>query len=319
MRSDLSTRIGDLRVRKTTTAKTSLMAAPDGTTLRTALLVTGASEGIGVELARAFADTADEIVLIARRADKLSETSKMLSKRLDQPVHPLAVDLTDDDALARIDAFLDEKKLAVRVLINNAGVAYAGVALDQHPQTLATMLDLNMRVPALLTHRFLPGMMREGAGGVVNISSLGGFYPGPYQAHYYATKAYLNSLGKALNYEAGSMGVRVLTVAPGPVGTRIHAKMGSDNALYRYVLPSLSAERVANDSRWAYALGRRTLVPGIVNRLMSIISGVVPHVVLMPLLALLLRPPQATRLKSRDKSTLGQTRVEETGVGVGSE
>ncbi|MEO1282768.1 MAG: SDR family NAD(P)-dependent oxidoreductase, partial [Pseudomonadota bacterium] len=193
--------------------------------------------------------------------------------------------------------------------------AFRVEVVDQHQTALAKLLDLNVRVPALLTAHYLPKMLEDRAGGIVQMSSLGGFYPGPYQAHYYASKAYLNSFGEALKYEVAGTGVRVLTVAPGPVDTRIHTKMGSENALYRYVLPSLSTERVAMDTRRAYALGRRMVVPGIMNRLMASVSGVVPRVVLLPLLALLLRPPASRRLWQRrqDAQTVERPRETERG------
>ncbi|MEL7048926.1 MAG: SDR family NAD(P)-dependent oxidoreductase [Pseudomonadota bacterium] len=302
MHHALLTRIGDARVGRRKRVVTAIEGALGAPRTAKAVLVTGASEGIGIEMARTFADTGEALVLIARDATKLSRAANVLENELSCPVHTLAMDLTSSDALDTIDAFIDEHGLQVSVLINNAGAAYAGPVLDQSAEVVEHMLRLNMTVPAQLIHRHLPGMALRGEGGVVNVSSLGGFYPGPYQSHYYASKAYLTNMSEALGYEAGGTGVRVLAVAPGPVDTHIHTKMGGDTAYYRLVLPSLTPQRVARDARRAYALGQRLVVPGIFNRLMATVGGIVPHSVLLPFLALLLRPQNTIRMGEKARN-----------------
>lgn len=287
------TALGDLRVRHSVRRASS----PTSGALerKPALVVTGGSQGLGPDLVRSFADTADVVIVVARGAERLERVAATLSKDLGKPVWPLALDLTDDAAGAAIAGFAEQNGAYVHVLINNAGSGYAGFALEQDKEALANMLALNMRVPAQLVQQFLPEMLERGMGGIVNISSLGGAMPGPYQAHYYASKAYVTSFTEAVAHEVSGRGVRVIAVAPGPVDTPFHATMGGENAIYRYVLPSSTTRSVARAARRGYALGQRVVVPGIFNRVMAIASAIIPHVILVPFVGLLLRPPHTRK------------------------
>lgn len=259
---------------------------------RRAVVVTGGSQGIGVELARAFAEAGDTVVIVARGATALEAAAKRLADDLGKPVLPFAADLLDAEAGAALESYLETNGLALEVLVNNAGLGHAGPALDQPADSLDDMLRLNMLVTAQLTHRFLPAMIARGRGGIVNVSSLGGYMPGPYQTHYYASKAYVTSFTEGLAAEVAGTGVRVMAVAPGPVDTGFHSKMGGENALYRILLPSKTPRAVARAAWRGYVLGQRVVVPGILNRIFAIASGLVPHVILVPAMAFLLRPPE---------------------------
>ena len=117
------------------------------------------------------------------------------------------------------------------------------------------LLDLNVRALTALTRHFLDGMRVRGRGGILNVASLGGYTPGPYQAAYYASKAYVLSLTEAMAAETAGEGVRVCALAPGPVDTGFHARMGAEGAFYRYLLPPASAEAVARAGYRGFALG----------------------------------------------------------------
>jgi short-subunit dehydrogenase len=137
-------------------------------------------------------------------------------------------------------------------------------------------------------------MRARKTGGILNIASLGGYAPGPYQATYYASKAYLISLSEAVAAEVRHDGVRVTVVAPGPVDTDFHAKMNAESAIYRRLLPSSSPESVA---RWAvqgFELGLKVVVPGAFNLLGAVTLRLLPHVVLVPIMAWLLKPRRPT-------------------------
>ena len=120
-------------------------------------------------------------------------------------------------------------------------------------------------------------MLARGRGGVLNVASLGGVIPGPYQAAYYASKAYVLSLSEALASETSGSGVRVTVIAPGPIATAFHANMGAEAARYRTLLPELSPEHVAASAYRAFTLGQRVVVPGIMYRLFFIALRMLPH------------------------------------------
>lgn len=278
---------GDLRVGRRAAAQ-----APETAGARKrAVVVTGGSQGLGLELARAFAPAGEAVVLVARGQETLEAAARRLTADVGKPVLTLSADLSQPSGADAIAAFLDDNGLAIEILINNAGFGHAGPALDQPADQLERMLRLNVLAIAQLTHRFLPELVASGRGGVVNVSSLGGYMPGPYQTHYYASKAYVTSFTEGLAAEVGRQGVRVMALAPGPVDTAFHATMGGENAPYRYLLPSKTPEAVARAAWRGYVLGQRVVVPGLLNRIFAIASGVLPYAMLVPLMAFLLKPP----------------------------
>jgi short-subunit dehydrogenase len=139
-------------------------------------------------------------------------------------------------------------------------------------------------------HHVLPGMLARGRGGVMNVASLGGLAPGPYQAAYYASKAYVVSLTEAVASEIAGLGVRLTALAPGPVNTGFHAAMGAEHSFYRQLIFPLSPEGTAKAAYRGYVLGRRLVVPGLFNKLLAIALRILPHTLLLPLIGWLLRP-----------------------------
>jgi short-subunit dehydrogenase len=176
------------------------------------------------------------------------------------------------------------------VLVNSAGIGLAGPFLDQAPEDVLQLLDINVRALTRLTRHFLAGMRVRGRGGILNLGSLGGYGPGPYQAAYYASKAYVHAFSEAIAAETAGEGVRVTVLAPGPVNTRFHARMGSEHALYRYFVAPASAEAVARAGYLAFALGLRVLVPGILNPFFALALRILPHRIVIPIVGWLLRP-----------------------------
>ena len=137
---------------------------------------------------------------------------------------------------------------------------------------------------------FLPGMRARRSGGIINIASLGGYVPGPYQAVYYASKAYVISLSEAVAAEAAGDGVRVLVVSPGPVATQFHARMGAERSLYRRLVPAATPASVARWALLAYALHLRSVAPGVVNTVLVPALRILPHRIVVPVVSWLLRP-----------------------------
>ena len=153
------------------------------------------------------------------------------------------------------------------------------------------MVDVNVRALTVLTRHFLAGMRVRGRGGILNLASLGGYAPGPYQAAYYASKAYVISLSEALAAETAGEGVRVCALAPGPVDTLFHARMRAEACpLPQLLLPPASAEAVARAGYLGFALGWRVTVPGLINPFLALAMRVMPHRLVIPIVGWLLQP-----------------------------
>lgn len=262
------------------------LAALSGT--RPAIVITGGSDGIGLELARAFAQPSHMTVLVARDAAKLEAAGAELGAP-SPDVLTLSLDITTPTAADEIQQFLASHDLYADILINSAGIATTGAFSATQPDRLTATANLNVTALTALCRAFLPDMLVRGRGGIINVSSLGGLIPGPYQASYYASKAYVISLSRALAYETAGKGVRISCVAPGPVTTEFHARADGTASLYRHLL-SLSAGQVARATRRGYQLGHTLIVPGLFNTLLGLSLRLLPGIVTVPIVAALLKP-----------------------------
>jgi uncharacterized protein len=261
--------------------------------LRPMVVVTGGSEGIGYELAQRFARDGHHVMLVARRAEPLQDAADRIRAALKVEAVAVPADVTAPGAIDAIDAALAARGAYADVLVNSAGIGLAGPFHANSPDDLARLIDLNVRALTQLTRHYLPGMRLRGRGGVLNLASLGGYTPGPYQAAYYASKAYVISLTEAIAVETAGEGVRVCALAPGPVKTAWHDRAGAGNALYRYLLPA-SASAVARAGYLGYLLGLRVVVPGLLNPFLALALKFMPHRIMVPIMAWLLEP-RATR------------------------
>ena len=258
--------------------------------LKPAVVITGASRGIGLALARAFAADFEAVVMIARTHDKLAKAADSVKQDGQVETLALACDLRSPEACRQIETQLAEHGLYCDLLINNAAIGLGGEFTQQHSGSVQALIDLNVSALTRMMHHFLPGMLARGRGGIINVASLGGYVPGPYQAQYYASKAYVISLTAAVAQEVAGRGVRIASVSPGPVETSIHASMGANDALYRLLLPSMTTRKVAASVRPGYRLGSSAITPGILNWLVARVSGLLPHWLLAPLVGMILKP-----------------------------
>lgn len=260
---------------------------------RPVTIVTGASSGIGRALAEALAAEGRELLLIARGQARLDRVASDIRAAHGIDVHVLAADLTTTDFVARLDTTLAAKDVEVEGLVNSAGIGHAGLLADADPARLRGLIRLNAEVPMLLMRHVLPGMQSRRRGFVINMASLGAYVPGPHQAAYYASKAFLLSVSEAAAAEAATSGVRVMAVAPGPVETGFHAAMGAEGALYRRLLPAISPATVARQTLLGLRLGLRVTVPGFLSLALFPILRFIPHRLVVPVVGWILRPPAA--------------------------
>jgi uncharacterized protein len=258
--------------------------------LKPSIVITGASRGIGFELARAFSADRKPLLLIARTIEGLEKAAAQLRAEKPIDIHVLATDLTEPEAVAHIDEALQKAGLYCDVLINNAAMGLSGKFSSMGQDEINKLVALNVATLTQTTHHFLKPMLARGRGGILNVASLGGLMPGPYQAAYYASKAYVISLTEALAAEHSGEGVRICALAPGPVETQFHAAMGAESALYRKLLPAITAERAARAGHFGYHFGRRLIVPNISYQLASIASRLLPRPLLTALISFLLKP-----------------------------
>ena len=205
--------------------------------LRPMVVVTGGSEGIGLALARRFAAAGNDLILVARRPEPLREAADRIRAEFKVEAVAVPVDVTSPERYRAIEAALAAQRAYADVLVNSAGMGLAGPFHDQAPEAIMQLIDLNVRALTALTRHFLTGMLVRGRGGILNLASLGSYAPGPNQGVYYASKAYVLSLSEAIAAETAGLGVRITALAPGPVNTGFHARMGAELAFYRYWLP----------------------------------------------------------------------------------
>lgn len=257
-----------------------------------AVVITGGSEGIGLALAERAVAEERTVLLVARTAETLAAARAAVEAEAKGAgrVLTLALDVTVADAPDLIAEALRRHGLYADIVVNNAGIGLGGEFVGNAPDAIDRLIALNVAALTRLTRYFLPDMCVRGRGGIINISSLGGYGPGPFQAAYYASKAYVTSLTRAIAHETRGLGVRVVTVAPGPVETLFHARMRAGTAFYRYFIPGQSPDAVARAAWRGYRWGQRIVLPGLVAPVLALAMKVSPAILAVPIIAILLRP-----------------------------
>ena len=228
----------------------------------TTALITGASSGIGEQFARQLAGRGYDLVLVARRTERL----QTLADGLPTKAEVMACDLADD--AAAVPARIAELGLEVDLLVNNAGFGTHGRFWEIEEGRDAEMVRLNCEAVVILTRAFLPGMVERNSGGVITVASTAGFQPLPYETTYAGSKAFALNFSDALHAELRSAGsnVRCLAVNPGPVRTEWQEVAGIDES---QIPPGMiSAEQCVRESLAAFDRGSRSLVPGTLFRWM---------------------------------------------------
>jgi hypothetical protein len=242
-------------------------------------LITGASAGIGREFARQLAGRAGSLVLVARRRARLEELRDELVRR--DPnliVHIRDTDLSDEPAVIDLCDWLEREKIAIDLLINNAGLGDMGPFATSEVQRVKEMLAVNITALTLLTRRLLPGMIARKRGAILNVSSTAGFLPIAGFAIYAATKAYVTSFSEAIRAELRGTGVTVTSLCPGPVPTEFmevaHRPGAKRDRSPEFV--RVSAEEVARDGLAAIERDCPLVIPGFIMKLGMSLVRIMP-------------------------------------------
>ncbi|MEO7112097.1 MAG: SDR family oxidoreductase [Polyangiaceae bacterium] len=232
----------------------------------TTALITGASAGLGTEYAWLFAEAGHDVVLVARRREKLDSLAEKIHAKHQVTATVLVADLTDSAAPQRIFAELEEKKIAIEFLVNNAGFGTSGHFASIDLKRELEMIQVNVTALVELTSRFLPAMITRKSGRILNIGSSAGFQPGPGMAGYYATKAYVNSFTEALAFELRGTGVTATVSCPGATVTEFAdvANVGSSGL---FAMGAMGAREVAQHGFHAMMNADPIAVVGIKNKL----------------------------------------------------
>jgi uncharacterized protein len=251
--------------------------------MRPVTLITGASSGIGAELARVFAAHGHELVITARREASLTALADAVAATGQKRPTIIVADLAAPDAVAAIAAELAARGLEPQHVVNNAGFGLAGAAASLDRADQIAMVDLNVRALTELSLTFVDSLARH-RGGILNLASIAGFLPGPGMAVYYASKAYVLSFSEALAAELAGRGVRVTALCPGPVATGFQARAGIRAGGIGEGGPlALPARRVAEIGYAGFMAGKRVVIAGAGNRLAVAFMRLMPHAVLLPI------------------------------------
>lgn len=262
---------------------------PDSTAL-----VTGASAGIGAEIARELASRGHNLVLVARRLDKLKALAAELQGEHGVRADAIACDLADAAARDRLAESIAALGQDVEVLVNNAGFATGGAFHESVPAREIQQVRLDVEAVVALCSQYIPGMVERGAGAVLNVASTAGMQPLPYSAGYAAAKAYVLSFTEALHEELRGRGVTVTVLAPGPVTTDFWEVAGWEltGQSFESAVPRpawISAAQAARAGVRGLESGERVVVPGLTIRAAMLAARYIPNAIKLPTIALALK------------------------------
>jgi len=242
-------------------------------------LVTGASSGIGLELAKLFAGNGNHVVLVARNREALEALASDLQNRHGITATVLPADLAVPSAPPEIYRELRDRGIRIDYLVNNAGFGTQNAFAETDSAVTMEMIQVNIAALTHLTALFLNDMLAQKSGRILNVASTAAFQPGPWMAVYYATKAYVLSFSEALDAELKSTGVTVTTLCPGPTPTGFQGRAGSGETrlMKSKFVRVMSAEAVARAGYESLLRGERVVIPGFGNRVLAIGARIGPR------------------------------------------
>jgi uncharacterized protein len=228
-------------------------------------LITGASSGLGLELAQLFAADKHDVVLVARRRDQLEALATRLAAERGVVAGVISADLADPGAPQRIIDELKRRGTEIEYLVNNAGFGTTGKFVERDLLRELAMVQVNVTSLVHLTGLLLPGMIARGSGRILNLGSTAGFQPGPFMSVYYATKAFVNSFTEALSYELRGTGVTATVSCPGATATEFGRIAGNDRSTL-FKMGAMKAPGVAAHAYKAMMSGKVVAIPGALNK-----------------------------------------------------
>lgn len=228
------------------------------------VLITGASSGIGLDMARIFAAQQSNLVLVARSTDKLNQLAEELRAQSGIQVEVISQDLGAPNAVTELCAALDARNLQVDVLVNNAGFGLRGTVAELDCDRQVNMVQVNVTALTELTRRLLPAMLERGRGGILNVASTAAFQPGPWMSVYYATKSYVLHFSEGLFEELKGSGVHVSCLCPGATATGFAAEADMESSLL-FRLGTMTSEAVAKAGVNGLRANKPVVIPGLKN------------------------------------------------------
>ncbi len=243
---------------------------------RPVALITGASGGIGAEMAVEIAKDGYDLVLVSRDQDQLDKVGSDLQNRFGISWLAIAMDLSAPSQVAALMKTLDEKSIIPELIVNNAGYGVAGRAEKIDVDQQLGSISLNVSALTEISLKYLPRLLLANRGGIINVGSVAGFFPGPYFSVYYATKAYVQSFTYALANELKSSNVKICVICPGPTLTGFQKRAGMDRSGVARSGAAMTAAEVAQIGYAGYKKGQIVVVTGKLNRILVLLSRLVP-------------------------------------------
>ncbi len=244
-------------------------------------LITGASSGIGLELARIFARNGHNLILVAHREERLNAVCEQLFSQYGVECHAITLDLSSPDSAKQLYEQVTEKNFIIEILVNNAGFGTWGLFWENDEEKEIREMQLNMSSLALLTKYFLREMVARGSGKILNVASTAAFQPGPMMAVYYASKSFVASFSEAVSKEAEGTGVTVSVLCPGPTETEFQRHAGMANMHLLKSIFMMDATSVAEKAYAGMMRGKRMIIPGLLNRIVVFTTRFLPKRLLL--------------------------------------
>ena len=238
-------------------------------------LITGASSGLGFELAKLFSEEKNNLLLISSNKENLEHAKEHLEKEIDVDIKVLAVDLSNPDNFKEVKEFTDSNDMFINNLVNCAGFGNRTDFVEMDIDKQIKMVELNCNAPMYLMHSYLPAMIEAKKGHILNISSIAAFVPGPFMSTYHASKAFLTNLSEGIERELKGTGVKLTTVCPGPFDSGFVGKAGNEYTFSK--IKPMSTKKVALVSYKALKKNKSFKVIGFKNKLMMFFTRFVPR------------------------------------------
>ena len=241
-------------------------------------MITGASAGIGWELALVCAQKGENVILVARRRERLEELQNILQNTYSVKVDIFVTDIAVEENRTRLFAYTEEKNYVISFLINNAGLGCHGYFVEQERSKERMLIDVNVAALVDLTHLYLQNMKQRGEGRILCISSMAGFQPGPLMASYFASKAFVTRFVEALHYELKhqEVGVNVVAFCPGPFDSEFGMVSGNGNSILFQSTSIPTAKDMAQKAYRSSFIKKAIYVPGFLNQIGVLLSSFVP-------------------------------------------